>query len=61
MRMKIGTNELDYTTKLTTMPIYGKTFKILLHNKLTDDLETWYASLNTRVLLGLFKLYIGLI
>ena len=38
--MKIGTNELDYTTKLTTMPIYGKTFKILLHNKLTDDLET---------------------
>ena len=32
-----------------------KTFKNLLRNQKTDDLETWYAALGTRVLPNLFK------
>ena len=32
----------------STMPIYGKTFKNLLQNQLTDGLETWNGALGTQ-------------
>ena len=42
-------------TKMATTPIYGKTlFENLLRNRLTDDLETWYAALMIWALSSLF-------
>ena len=38
-------------TKMAAMPIYGKNFKkSLLWNQMANDLETWYAALDARVL-----------
>ena len=55
--MKVSTNGLCHMTKMTAMPIYGKTFKnLLLRNQMADDLETWYAALVARVPPILFKL-----
>ena len=49
--MKVRTNGLFHMTKMAAMSIYCKTFKdILLWNQKADDLETWYASLVTRVI-----------
>ena len=44
-------NGLCHMTNMTPMPIYGKTFKNLLHrDQKADDLETWYAAFGTQVL-----------
>ena len=42
-------------TNMAAMPIhvYGK--NLLLWNQKADDLESWYAALDTRVLPSLFK------
>ena len=37
-------------TKMATMPISGKNLKNLLRNQNADNLETWYAALDARVL-----------
>ena len=37
------------------MPIYGKTFKNLLQNRKSYDLETWYVSSGTQILQSLYK------
>ena len=43
-------------TNMAAMPIYGKNLKNLhLWNQKADDLESWYAALDTRVLPSLFK------
>ena len=44
-------------TNMTAMPLYRKNLKknILLWNQKADNLETWYATLGTRVLPSLFK------
>ena len=34
-------------TKMATMPIYGKTLKKLLRNRLNDFNETWYVAFGT--------------
>ena len=54
--MNIYINELGHITKMAAMPIYGKkTLKnLLLQDKLTDDLETWYVASGTQVLPRLF-------
>ena len=55
--MKIYTNDLGHMTNMAAMPLYGKSLKnLLLQNKKTDDLETWYVALSMQVLLRLFKL-----
>ena len=49
--MKIYTNEFGNRTSMAAMPIYVKTFKILLlQNHLNDGLETWYVAVGTQVL-----------
>ena len=59
--MKVCSNGPGHVTKMATMPIYGKTFKILLlRNQKADDLETWYAALGAQVLPSLFKWVPGL-
>ena len=56
-RMKVCSNGPGHMTKMAAMPIYSKTFKnLLLRNQKANDLETWYAVSNTRVLLILFIL-----
>ena len=52
---KTDTNELGHMIKMAAMPIDGRTFKILLPNQLTDDLETWYVASGNQVLSRLFK------
>ena len=43
-------------TKMDVIPIYGKNLKnLLLRNQKADDLETWNAALDVRVLPSLFK------
>ena len=44
-------------TKMAAMSIYGKNLKkyLLLWNQKDVDLETWYASLDARVLPSLLK------
>ena len=41
-----------YITKMAAMPIYSKNLKenLLLRNQKADDLETWFAGLQHRVL-----------
>ena len=46
MGKKIYTNEFGHMTKISAMPIYGKTFKVL-QNQLTDGLKSWYEALDT--------------
>ena len=54
--MKVCSNGPGHMTKMTTMPLYDKTLKNLyLWNQKADDLETWYAALDARVLTSLFK------
>ena len=54
--MKVPSNGRGHMTKVGAMPIYGKTLKnLLLQNQKADDLETWYAALDTRVLPNSFK------
>ena len=44
-------NGPGHLTKMAAMPIYGKNLKNhLLWNQKVDDLESWYAALDTRVL-----------
>ena len=51
-----GTNGHGHMTKMAAIAIYGKHLKnILLKNRMTDDLETWYAASGTRVLPNSFK------
>ena len=53
---KVWSNGPSHMTKMAGMPIYGKNFKnLLLWNQKADDLETWRAALNARVLPSLFK------
>ena len=54
---KVWSNGLGHMTKMTAMPIYDKNLKKnhLLWNQKADDLETWSASLGTRVLPSLFN------
>ena len=46
-----------HMTKMAAMPICGKKNlkNRLLRNQKADDLETWYAALDARVLPSLFK------
>ena len=54
--MKVCSNGPGHMTNIATMPIYGKTLKnLLLWNQTADDLESWYAASDTRVLPSLFK------
>ena len=41
---KISSNGLGHMTKMTAMPIYGKTFKYLFQNQWADTLETYYVA-----------------
>ena len=55
--MKIYINELGHMTSMAAMPVYGKNPKnLLLHNQLTNDIETLYVALSMQVLPRLFKL-----
>ena len=47
---KICSNGLGQITKTAAMPVYGTNL-----NQMADDLETWYATLGTRILPSLFK------
>ena len=48
MGMNIYINELGHITKMAATPIYGKNFKnLLIQNKCSDDLETWYVASGT--------------
>ena len=49
-------NRWGHTTKMATISIYGKFFKnLLLWNRTSHDLKTWYAALGTRVLPNSFN------
>ena len=51
-----GSNGPGHMTKMATMPIYGKTWKILLLcDQKADDLERWYVASGTWVPPSLFK------
>ena len=53
---KVWSNGLGHMTKMATMPIYGKKSKShLLWNQKVNDLESWYAALETQALPSLFK------
>ena len=52
---KICSNGPGHVSKMAAMPIYDKTFNLLLWNILADVLETWYTALGTCVLPILFK------
>ena len=42
---KVCSNGSGHMTKMVAMPIYGKTLNnILLPNKNSDDVETWYVA-----------------
>ena len=57
--MKIYINELGHMTSMAAMPVYGKNPKnLLLHNQLTNDIETLYVALSMQVLPRLFKLWL---
>ena len=46
----------SWSTKMATMPIYGKKhIKNLVWNQQAGDLWTWYTALGTRVLQSVFK------
>ena len=49
--MKVFINGQGHMTKMAAMPIYGKTFKILLlSNQKSYDLETWHVASGTQPL-----------
>ena len=49
--MIIYSNELGHLTNMATMPINGKNLKnLLIQNKETDDLETWFVALSMQEL-----------
>ena len=53
---KVCSNSPGLVTKMTAMPIFGKSLKnLFLRNPMADDLETWYAASGARVLPSLFK------
>ena len=53
---KILVNGHGNMTKMTAMPIYGKTLKnLLLWNQKADDLESWFAASGARVVVFLFN------
>ena len=53
---KVRLDGPGHMTKMAAMPIYGKTLtNLLLKNRKTDDLETWYVTSDARVLVSLFK------
>ena len=53
---EVCSNVPGHMTMMAAIPIYGKTLKnLLLWNQKVSDLETWYATLGTRVLPGLLK------
>ena len=53
---KVCSNDPSHMTKMAAMPIYGKNQKKkFLRNQKVDDLESWYASSDARVLPSLLK------
>ena len=49
-------NGLGYMTKMATRPIFGKTLKkLLLQNRMSNDLETWHAKSGTQALQSFYK------
>ena len=52
---KVYINDPGHMTKMAAMPIYGKTFKNLLRNQKSYDLETWHVALGTQALQSLYK------
>ena len=52
---KVYINGPGHMTKMATTPIYGKTFKTLLQNQKSYDLETWHAASGTQALRNLYK------
>ena len=55
--MKVYINGPGHMTKMAAMPIYHivKTFKNLLQNQESYDLETWHAASETQALHILYK------
>ena len=49
----MNVNGLCHMNKMDAMFVYGK--NLILWNQKADDLETWYATLVTRVLPRIFK------
>ena len=55
---KSCSNRLGYITNIAVRPIFGKKLNyLLLKNQYTDNIETLYVALCTRVLSRLFKLW----
>ena len=48
-------NNSGQVTKMAAMPIYVKTFKNLLQNRKSYDLETWHVALGCQAPKSLYK------